>query len=90
MKKNTKVIIMTAKAANGNDLTYRTICPLDFTVVDACEMRNVSMLSILTVKVTDPMTEADAFAYMQNDVLAQMLDPNIRMVRGSMGMMIAA
>ena len=27
MKKNTKVIIMTAKAANGNDLTYRTICP---------------------------------------------------------------
>ncbi len=90
MKKNTKVIIMTAKAANGNDLTYRTICPLDFTVADACEMRNVSMLSILSVKVTDPMTEADAFAYMQNDMFVQILDQSIRLIKSTIGMMIAA
>lgn len=90
MKKNTKVIIMTAKAAKGNDLTYRTICPLNFTVADACEMRNVSMLSILTVKVTAPMTEADAFAYMQNDMFAQILDPSIRLAKSTIGMMLAA
>ena len=89
MKKNAKVIIMTAKAANGNDLTYRTIGPLDFTVADACKMRNISMLSILTVKVTAPMTEADAAAYLMNDLLAQMLDPNITMVNGSWGMIAA-
>ena len=90
MKKTTKVIIMKAKAANGNDLTYRTLGPLDFTVADACKMRNIPMLSILSATVTAPMTEADALAYMQNDVLAQMLDPNIRMVRGTVGMKIAA
>ena len=90
MKKTTKVIIMTAKAANGNDLTYRTLCPLNFTVADACKMRNIPMLSILSATVTAPMTEDDALAYMQNDVLAQMLDPNIRMVRGTIGMKIAA
>ena len=89
MKKNTKVIIMTAKAANGNDLTYRTMGPLDFTVADACKIRNISMLSILTVKVTAPMTEADAAAYLMNDLLAQMLDPNITMVNGSWGMIAA-
>ena len=33
--KNTKVIIMKAKAPNGNNLTYRTLCPLHFTVADA-------------------------------------------------------
>ncbi len=89
MKKNMKVIIMTAKAPNGNDLTYRTFGPLDFTVADACRMRNISMLSILTVKVTAPMTEADAAAYMMNDMLGQMLDPNIRIVKSAVNMFAA-
>ena len=90
MKKNTKVIIMTAKAANGNDLTYRTMAPLNWTVADACKMRNVSMLSILSATVSAPMTEGDALEYMQNDMLAQMLNPNIRMVKGTIGMKIVA
>ena len=89
MKKNMKVIIMTAKAPNGNDRTYRTLCPLDFTVADACKMRNIPMLTILTVKVTAPMTEADAAAYVMNDVLAQMLDPNIMIVKCPFGMIAA-
>ena len=81
MKKNMKVIIMKAKAPNGNDRTYRTMAPLDWTVADACKTRNISMLSIHTVKVSAPMTEADAAAYMMNDMLGQMLDPNIRIVK---------
>ena len=59
MKKDTKVIIMKAKAPNGNDRVYRTMGPLDFTVADACKMRNISMLTILSVNVTEPMTKAD-------------------------------
>lgn len=89
MKKNTKVIIMTAKASNGNDLTYRTLCPLHFTVADACKMRNIPLLSILSATVTAPMTEVDALAYLQNDTLAQMLDPTVRIIKGSMGMIAA-
>lgn len=89
MKKTTKVIIMKAKAPNGNDLTYRTLASLDMTIADACKMRNIPMLSIISATVTAPMTEDDALAYMQNDVLAQMLDQNIRMVRGTIGMIAA-
>ena len=90
MKKNPKDIIMKAKASNGNDLTYRTLCPLHFTVADACKMRKITPLSILSTTVTAPMTEADALAYLQKDALAQMLNPTIRIVRGGMGMIIAA
>jgi len=89
MKKNTKVIIMKAKAPNGNNLTYRTLAPLDFTVADACKMRNISMLTILSATVTAPMTEADAFAYMQKDMFAEYLDPNSTVVKGSWSMIAA-
>ena len=90
MKKDTKVIIMKAKTPNGNDRTYRTMAPLDWTVADACKMRNISILTILSATVTAPMTEADALAYMQKDVLAQMLDPNTMMIKTTVGMKIAA
>ena len=42
MKKNVKVIIMKAKAPNSNDRVYRTMDPLDFTVAEACKMRNIN------------------------------------------------
>ena len=81
MKKNTKVIIMKAKAPNGNDLTYRTLAPLDFTVADACKMRNISMLSIISATTTAPMTEVDSLAYMMSDYAMQVFDPNIMIVK---------
>ena len=37
MKKNVKVIIMTAKAPNGNDRVYRTMGSFDMTIADACK-----------------------------------------------------
>ena len=46
--KNVKVIIMKAKAPNGNNRTYRSMVSLDCTVADVCEMRNIPMLSILS------------------------------------------
>ena len=61
----------------------------DMTVADACKMRNIPMLSIISATVTAPMTEDDALDFMQNDVLAQMLDPNIRMVKGIIGKIAA-
>ncbi len=89
MKKDTKVIIMKAKAPNGNDRTYRTLCPLDFTVADACKMRNISMLSILSATISVPMTAADALAYMEKDMLDELLDPTKRVVKGSFGLIAA-
>ena len=89
MKKDTKVIIMKAKAPNGNDRTYRTLAPLDFTVADACKMRNISMLTILSATITAPMTAADALAYMEKDVLDELLDPTKRVVKSSIGLIAA-
>ena len=89
MKKDTKVIIMKAKAPNGNDRTYRTLAPLDFTVADACKMRNISMLTILSATITVPMTAADALAFMQKDMLDEMLDPTKRLVKGSISLIAA-
>ena len=89
MKKDTKVIIMKAKAPNGNDHTYRTLAPLDFTVADACKMRNISMLTILSATITAPMTTDDALAYMEKDMLDELLDPTKRMVKGSIGLIAA-
>ena len=89
MKKDTKVIIMKAKAPNGNDRTYRTLAPLDFTVADACKMRNISMLTILSATITVPMTAADALAFMQKDMLDEMLDPTKRLVKGSINLIAA-
>lgn len=80
---------MKAKAPNGNNLTYRTLAPLDFTVADACKMRNISMLTILSATVTAPMTESDAFAYMQKDMFAEYLDLNSTVVKGSWSMIAA-
>ena len=84
-KKNTKVIIMKAKAPNGNNLTYRTLCPLHFTVADACKMRNISLLTILSVTESAPMTEDEAFAYMLDDTAAQIFAPNTMLVKGTFG-----
>ena len=89
MKKNVKVFIMKAKAPNGNNLTYRTTAPLSFTVADACKMRNIPLMSILSATVTAPMTEDDALAYMQKDMIAEFLDPSRNMVRISMGVIAA-
>ncbi len=80
---------MKAKAPNGNDRTYRTLCPLDFTVADACKMRNISMLSILSATISVPMTAADALAYMEKDMLDELLDPTKRVVKGSFGLIAA-
>ncbi len=86
MKKDTKVIIMKAKAPNGNDRTYRTMVPLDFTVADACKMRNISMLTILSATITAPMTAADALAFMQKDMLDELLYPTKRVAKGSISL----
>ena len=87
--KNTKVIIMKAKAPNGNNLTYRTLCPLHFTVADACKMRNIPLLTILSATVTAPMTEADALAFAQGDTLAECFDPSRMLVKISTGAIAA-
>ena len=89
MKKNTKVIIMKAKAPNGNNLTYRTLCPLHFTVADACKMRNIPLLTILSATVTAPMTEADALAFAQKDAVAECFDPSRMLVKISTGAIAA-
>ncbi len=89
MKKDTKVIIMKAKTPNGNDHTYRTLAPLDFTVADACNMRKISLLTIRSASVTAPMTETDAVAYLMNDVYKQMLDPNVMIFSTTYGKMAA-
>ena len=89
MKKNVKVIIMKAKAPNGNDCVYRTMAPLDFTVADVCKMRNISMLTILSAIVSAPMTEAEAFAYMMDDTAAQIFAQNTRLVKGNIGFIAA-
>ena len=83
MKKNVKVIIMKAKAPNGNDRVYRTMGSLEMTVADACKMRNIPMLSILSATISEPMTEADAATYMMNDFAAQVLAPNTMLVKGT-------
>ncbi|MBR4005236.1 MAG: hypothetical protein IKI90_05255 [Treponema sp.] len=83
MKKNVKVIIMKAKAPNGNNRTYRTMGSLEMTIADACKMRNIPMLSILSATVSAPMTEADAAAYMMNDYAAQVLAPNAMLVKAT-------
>ena len=89
MKKNVKVIIMKAKAPNGNDLVYRTSSPLDFTVADACKMRNISMLTILSVTESAPMTESEAIAYMLEDTAALVFAPNTRLVKCSIRLGVA-
>ena len=89
MKKDTKVIIMKAKAPNGNDRTYRTLAPLDFTVADACKMRNISMLTILSATITVPMTADDALAYMEKDMFEEITAPNTWLVNASFGLIAA-
>ena len=88
-KENMKVIIVKAKALNGNNCTYRTIAPLDFTIADVCKMRSISLMSIISATVTAPMTEADAFAHLQQDVITEYLDPSHKMVKVSMGVFAA-
>ena len=80
---------MKAKAPNGNNRTYRTLAPLDFTVADACKMRNISMLTILSATISVPMTAADALAYMEKDMLEELLDPTKRVVKGTFGLIAA-
>ena len=88
-KESMKVIIMKAKAPNGNNRTYRTIAPLGFTVADACKMRNIPLMSILSATVTAPMTEDDALAYTQKDMITEFLDPTRKMVKIHMGVIAA-
>ena len=76
---------MKAKAPNGNDLVYRTTLPLDATVADACKMRNISMLTILSATESAPMTQAEAIAYVVHDFKKQINAPNTRFVQAAFG-----
>ena len=63
MKKNVKVFVIKAHAANGNDRTVQAITPLNVTLADICKRKNIPMLSIVSTTVTAPMTEEEATCY---------------------------
>ena len=83
MKKDTKVIIIRMKGANGNDRVIRAIAPLDWTVADVIKMKNIPMLAIRSTEVSAPMTMEEATCYTMNDFAAQVFAPNTMLVRCS-------
>ena len=72
---------MKAKAPNGNNRTYRSMTSMDCTVAEVCQMRCIPMMTIFSVTVSAPMTEAAALAYMQKDMIEEVLAPNTCLVK---------
>ena len=87
MKKDVKVFVIKAKAANGNDRTVQAITPLHFTLAEVCEMKRIPMLSIRSTTVTEPMTMNEATSYLINSFAANAFAPNTRLVKSNVTMM---
>ncbi len=88
-KQNMRVFEVKTFAANGNDRTVLAITPLDFTLSDVCEIKDISMLSVVSCKVSAPMTERNAMEYAVRCYAATVLDPYIAIVRNSISVYAA-
>ncbi len=88
-KQNMRVFEVKTFAANGNDRTVLAIAPLDFTLSDVCEIKDISMLSVVSCKVSAPMTERNAMAYVARCYAATVLDPHSTLVRSSISVYAA-
>ena len=60
---------------NGQKLYFQNVVPF-------CRV-------ILSATISAPMTAADALAYMEKDVLDELLDPTKRVVKSSIGLIAA-
>ncbi len=89
MKKNVKVFVIKAKAANGNDRTVQAIAPVTMTLAEVIKLKNIPMLSIRSTKVTAPMTMDEAATYAINDFAATVFAPNTRLVKSAVSMIAA-
>ncbi|MBR1586266.1 MAG: hypothetical protein IJ662_12040 [Clostridia bacterium] len=85
MKKNAKVFIIKAKAANGNDRTVHAVTSLDVTLNDVIKAKNIPVMSIISTKVTAPMTLQEATAFTAKDYAALVCAPNTRVVKTTIG-----
>ena len=83
MKKNVKVFEIKAIAANGNDRTVQAIAPLNMTLTEVCKLKNIPMLSIVSTKVTAPMTIDEAIDYTFQGFTSIFFAPNTRLVKST-------
>ena len=89
MKKNVKVFEIKAIAANGNDRTVQAIAPLNMTLTEVCKMKNIPMLSIVSTKVTAPMTMDEAINYTFQGFTSIVFAPSTRLVKSTLSVIAA-
>jgi len=77
MKKNRKVFEIKAHAANGNLRTVYAVMSLNDTLADACKKDDIPMMSVMSVRVSAPMTEVDALCCSIMKTLVLCCDPRI-------------
>ena len=89
MKKDVKVIVIKAKAANGHDRTVQAIVPLDVDVSDVIRMKSIPMLSIIGATVTEPMTQKDAMVYVSHIFHAIATNPDLSYIKSNLELFAA-
>ena len=89
MKKDVKVIVIKAKAANGHDRTVQAIVPLNMDVSDVIQMKSIPMLSIIDATVTEPMTQNDAMVYVSRIFHAIATNPDLSFIKSNLELFAA-
>ena len=89
MKKDVKVIVIKAKAANGHDRTVQAIVPPDMDVSDVIRMKSIPMLSIIGATVTGPMTQKDALVYVSCAYHAILTKPDLSYIKSNLELFAA-
>ncbi len=85
-KKNEKVFVIKACLNNGHARTVNVIAPIKTTLADVCRMKNIPMLSIISVKVSEPMSANEADTCFLNEMLAVFTAPNTDLISCSLSL----
>ena len=83
MKKNVKVIEIKAHMNNGHVRTVQAVTPLAKTPAGICKETNIPVLSVFSVKETEPMAEKEAMNYALRCHAALVSDPFTVVIRST-------
>ena len=83
MKKNAKVIEIRAHMNNGHVRTVQAVTSLAETPAGICKENNIPVLSVFSVKETEPMAEKEAMNYALRCQAALVSDPFTVVIRST-------
>ena len=86
---NVKVFGIKARLNNGNLRTVQAIVPMNTSLDDVCTLKEIPILSIISVKVSEPQQINEAICYASNEMMSTVMKPDTLLIKSSFTVEVA-